>query len=162
MRARAALSAETNDGMSGFRSKTVALFAAAWLVVALVSAAAETARAAADAGESREDRPDLIIIKVETLTVPILIDDRIRGQALIELRLIVRDTDAWHTVLAMMPRLRDLYIRRLYRYSSSAYWDGNRLDLDRIKQSFQKVTDKVVGAETASVLIHQARLFESR
>jgi hypothetical protein len=156
------LSAETIDAMSGFRPKTMALLAAAWLVVALVSAAAGNARAAGGAGGSREDQPDLIIIKVETLTVPILIDDRVRGQALIELRLIVRDSDAWHTVLALTPRLRDLYLRRLYRYSSSAYWDGNRLDLDRIKQSFQKVTDKVVGAATASVLIHQARLFESR
>lgn len=135
--------------------------AAAWMVLALASTPAAV-YAQGTSGSPDQEKPDSIIIKIEPLTLPILNDNAVRGQAMVELRLVVRDTESWHATVAMLPRLRDLYLRRFYRYSSSAYWDGNRLDLDRIKKSFQKVTDRVLGPDIANVLIYQARLFDKR
>ena len=135
--------------------------AAAWMAFVLAATpAAALAQASSDSPDQEE--PESIVIMVDPLTVPILNDNVIRGQAMVELRLVVRDAEDWHATVAMMPRLRDLYLRLFYRYSSSAYWDGNRLDLDRVKKSFQKVTDGVLGPEIARVLIYQARLFEKR
>lgn len=135
--------------------------AAAWMALALASTPAAV-HAQDTSGSPDPEDSESIIINLEPLTVPILNDNAIRGQAMVELRLVVRDAENWRIAVAMMPRLRDLYLRRFYRYSSSAYWDGNRLDLDRIKKSFQKVTDRVLGPEIARVLIYQARLFERR
>lgn len=143
------------------RCKRWTPIAAAWVALFLASSpAAVYAQTTSDSPDP--ESTDSIVIALEPLTVPILNDNAIRGQALVELRLVVRDAENWHAAITMMPRLRDLYLRRLYRYSSSAYWDGNRLDLDRVKKSFQNVTDKVLGPNIASVLIYQARLFERR
>ncbi len=147
--------------MTPRRCKRWTPIAAAWMAFALASTPAAV-YAEVTSGSPDPEKTESIVINIEPLTVPILNDNVIRGQALVELRLVVRDPESWHAAVAMMPRLRDLYLRRFYRYSSSAYWDGNRLDLDRVKKSFQKVTDQVLGPEVASVLIYQARLFERR
>lgn len=65
-------------------------------------------------------------------------------------------------VTALLPRLRDAFMRNVLRYGASGSFRADKIDLDRIKISLQRLADAILGADKVLVLIQQARLFKRR
>lgn len=95
-------------------------------------------------------------VAVDPMTVAILRDSTIDGMMLVEIGLDVPDGALREKAEAVLPRLRDVWLRALADYASTRARIGRQADLNLLGARLQTATNRVLGAPGAQLLFLQA------
>ena len=97
-------------------------------------------------------------IVVEPIYASILDGVRQRGLLLVEMGLDVPDGGLRERVNRALPLLRDAYVRSLLVYAATAVRPGRQPSVEDIANRLQAITDQVMGAPGAQVLMAQTAI----
>jgi len=95
---------------------------------------------------------------VEPIYASILDGVRPRGLLLVEMGLDVPDGGLRERVNRALPLLRDAYVRSLLVYAATAVRPGRQPSVEDIANRLQAITDQVMGAPGAQVLMAQTAI----
>lgn len=84
-------------------------------------------------------------VEVEQMYVPIFAGDTVATTIQIQIKLETPDDESEATLVRMMPRLNDAFLRDLYSSLPRLLGKDERLDVAVIKRRLQLVADKIVG-----------------
>lgn len=93
---------------------------------------------------------------LEPVVVSVMRDARVRGLLTVDVGLEVRDADTREEIERAMPRLRDRYIQALTYLASNRIDVSRPVDVGALGDMLQSVTDSVLGAKAARVLVSGA------
>lgn len=95
-------------------------------------------------------------VVLEPVVVSIMRDARVRGLLSVDVGLEVRDADTREDIEKALPRLRDRYIQALTYLASNRIDVTRPVDVGALGDMLQSVTDSVLGASAARVLVSGA------
>ena len=95
----------------------------------------------------------LLLISLDPLTIPVVVESKIKGKITISLKLHLLDPEVEKDVRKLTPKLRDSLLNYMYRYGASSSARGV-LKLNTIMEQFQGMTDKQFGKDKIKVLVH--------
>jgi flagellar basal body-associated protein FliL len=128
------------------------------LMAAVIAAAlAWTAIAEASSAQRRPTFSDSYVV-VDPFVISVMEMHRVRGRLQIEFGLDIPDSRLRNRAEAMMPRLRDAYVRGLNRYAATRVRAGRAPDVADIAVHLQHWTNEVLGEEGARVLLMNVEL----
>ena len=137
------------------------LGAAVALTTALTAADARAADAPAPAAQHKTTNSETFV-SIDPIYSTILDGVRPRGLLMVELGLNVPDAKFRSDVSASLPRLRDAYVRGLLAYAATAVRANRQPNVEDIATRLQTITDTVMGAKGAKVLMAQTAIRVSR
>ncbi len=134
------------------------------LVLSLVPAgeAAFAAEHGAPEPAARKTTQSESYLVIEPLYASIIVGSGPRGLLLVEMGLDVPDGEFRAKVDRALPVLRDAYVRMLLTYAATAVRPWRQPSVEDIAMRLQAVTDKVMGATGARVLMAQTAVRLSR
>ncbi len=147
------------EGSVPRRQPAAARLAAAGLVAVLLVALAVAGGAAAAQDASKDNT---MVLEMEPFTVPVFSYGKLIGQVNVAIRLGLAKPDERRIVMNRMPRLKDAFMRNLYRDGASGRLKTGKLDLDRLKRRFQEEANGILGADLVEVLIDAAQMMRLR
>jgi flagellar basal body-associated protein FliL len=95
---------------------------------------------------------------LDPIYTSIIENDNVRGLLMVGVGIDVPDENLRATVEAIMPSLRDLYVRSLLYYTSANVRSWRQPDVDAIADSLQRVTDLKLRRKGARVLLAQVAI----
>jgi flagellar basal body-associated protein FliL len=133
-------------------------------VVALTAAltAADARGADAPTQAAHKTTTSETFVSIDPIYSTILDGVHPRGLLMVELGLDVPDAKFRNDVNASMPRLRDAYVRGLLTYAATAVRANRQPNVEDIATRLQTITDTVMGAKGAQVLMAQTAIRVSR
>lgn len=103
--------------------------------------------------DAQSGKSNLLLINLDPLSIPIVVEGKIRGQITISLKLNLLDPQIEKDVRRLSPKLKDTFLNYMYRYGASSSARGV-LKLNTIMDQFQGMTDKQFGKDKIKVLVH--------
>ena len=97
-------------------------------------------------------------VSIEPLYASILDGARSRGLLMVEMGLDVPDGKLRDKVNQAMPALRDAYVRSLLTYAATSVRPWRQPNVEDIATRMQTITDRVMGAQGARVLMAQTAI----
>jgi len=86
-------------------------------------------------------------VNVENLTAPLPGNGKHNDWIFFEISLEVRTDDDKKSLVVVMPRLRDAFLREIYARSVLKKDGTDQIDMDGVRERFRKVANQVVGGE---------------
>jgi hypothetical protein len=103
--------------------------------------------------EAQSGKSTLLLISLDPLAIPIVVESKIKGTITISLKLHLLDPEVEKDVRKLKPKLKDTFLNYMYRYGASSSARGV-LKLNTIMNQFQSMTDKQFGKDKIKVLVH--------
>ncbi len=92
----------------------------------------------------------LLLINLDPLAIPIVVEGKIRGKITISLKLYLQDPEVKSSVRELLPKLKDTFLNYMYRYGASSSARGV-LKLNTIMGQFRGMADKQFGKKNHSL-----------
>lgn len=134
--------------------RVLAALLAAFLL-ALPAAAAESAPKKPEKTE-RKLTSSPAWVSVEPIAVAVMKQNRVKGLFLVEFGLDIEDEKLREKATAILPRLRDAWLRSMSDFAGTRVRIGRQADLDALTQRLQATADQMLAAPGAKVLLQQA------
>jgi flagellar basal body-associated protein FliL len=122
------------------------------LLAAMLLTGAPAARAAGSEGGEGAAKVDPYIV-LDPLAVSLIDRGRLLGSLIVSASLEVPDAAKQASVQARLPRLHDGYLRAMTEFAETRISVQRPVDVAALGGALQRVTDKVLGDGTASILI---------
>jgi flagellar basal body-associated protein FliL len=116
---------------------------------------------AAKAKAPKKSRPITSLkswVVVDSFTVAIIQDGRLRGRFTVLFGMDVPDDALREKAEALMPRLRDAWLNDLSLYAATTLRQRRAADVPGISDMLQGIADRVLGKPGSKVLMAQARI----
>jgi flagellar basal body-associated protein FliL len=125
--------------------------------------AAEKSASDAKSGKDKKDKAHTVSLSpsylgFDPVYASIFDGDSIRGMLMVGFGLDVPDENLRSQVEAMMPVLRDLYVRNLMSFAASSVRPWRQPDVEAIAAGLQRVTDLQLKRKGAKILLAQVAI----
>jgi flagellar basal body-associated protein FliL len=101
-------------------------------------------------------------VTVDGFTISIIQDGRVRGKFMVSFGLDVPDDALREKTEALMPRLRDAWLRELNLYAATSLRMRRAADVPGVSDMLQRTSDAVLGKAGSKVLMGQATVDMTR
>ena len=95
-------------------------------------------------------------VAVRPIIVTVMRQSQVQGMFLVEFGLDIPDAALRDKANETLPRLRDAWLRGMSDFAMTRVRVGRQADLDALTTRLQGVTDRMLGAPVARVLLQQA------
>ena len=117
-------------------------------------AAEEEAAAEEDVAEVMEDG---VYVRIDNLSIPVIVGRRVRHSILLSITLQVPNSRAKTDVMAVLPRLRDALLRELFTRPIQEDSTTGAIDLDDLKRRLLSTSQSIAGPDDVNdVLVMKA------
>lgn len=95
-------------------------------------------------------------VSVEPVAVAVMRQNRVKGMFLIEFGLDIEDESLRAKAVAILPIMRDAWLRAMSDFAATRVRIGKQADLDALTLRLQTTTDQLLAGQGARVLLQQA------